>query len=113
MTSTLRRGVAGEDWSLPAAEWKVFWILWRLLPRPVERDDQWFHQHADEEFRLKRLDLDDDVTKETVIRHPAEDAISAIVHAANSVTIPLPGGAVASLGTKGIRQLDKPKNGEG
>ncbi len=33
--------VAGEDWSLRAAEWKVFWILWKAgRPGPARRRHQ-------------------------------------------------------------------------
>jgi len=64
--------------------------------------------------RLSRnLFTTSDSAQDTAISHPAQDAVAAILRASNRVTIPLPGGAVATLGTKGLRQLNKtPKDGE-
>ena len=119
----------------------VYYIRW---------NERWFSRHAEEEFKLKQLDLDvdraswmvemmvewqeekgsaippelidrlsrnlftaSDTREDAPVRHPAQDALSAILRVSNSVTIPLTGGAVATLGAKGLRQLDKvPKDGD-
>ena len=111
----------------------VFYIRWT---------DQWFRQHANQEFRLHHLALDVDragyatemlmewqedkggempavlVDRLTAglftdhaaaprVRHPSEDATAALLKAASSVRIEVPGLGEVALTGRGIRSLDK------
>ena len=111
----------------------IFYIRW---------NDQWFRQHADQEFRLQQLALDvdragyatemllewqedkggempavmvdrlttglfTDQTKVAAVRHPSEDITAALLKAASSVRIDLPGIGELSLPGRQIRKLDR------
>lgn len=111
----------------------IFYIRW---------NDQWFRQHADQEFRLQQLALDVDragyatemllewqedkgsempavlvdrlttglfvdQTKLAAVRHPSEDVTAALLKAASSVRIELPGIGEVSLPGRQVRKLDK------
>ena len=111
----------------------IFYIRW---------NDQWFRQHADQEFRLQQLALDvdragyatemllewqedkggempavmvdrlttglfTDQTKAATVRHPSEDITAALLKAASSVRLNLPGIGEISLSGRQIRKLDK------
>ena len=111
----------------------VFYIRW---------NDQWFRQHADQEFRLQQLALDVDragyatemllewqedkggempavmldrltaglFTDQTTVarvRHPSEDATAALVRAASSVRVEVPGIGELTLTGRKIRTLDR------
>lgn len=111
----------------------IFYIRW---------NDQWFRQHADQEFRLQQLALDVDragyatemllewqedkggemppvlvdrlttglfvdQTKVAAVRHPSEDVTAALLKAASSVRIVLPGIGEVSLPGRQVRKLDK------
>ena len=43
----------------------------------------------------------------TIVRHPAQDLLSALLRASTTVTVPIPGGGSATLNAKGIKQLEK------
>ena len=111
----------------------IFYIRW---------NDQWFRQHAEQEFRLQQLALDVDragyatemllewqedkggemppvmvdrltaglftnqATKERV-RHPSEDALTALLKAASSVRIAVPAIGEVSLTGRQIRRMEK------
>jgi hypothetical protein len=110
----------------------VYYIRWT---------DQWFRQHADEEFRLQRLALDfdraswvvemalewkqekgEEIPRELVerltanlftagsgseaLRHPAEDALAALLGISGVLKVNLPGGAgELTLDRKGLQKL--------
>ena len=111
----------------------VFYIRW---------NDQWFRQHADQEFRLQQLALDVDragyaaemllewqedkggempavmvdrlttglFTDQTTMaraRHPSEDVAAALLKAASSVRLDLPGIGEVTLTGRNIRKLDR------
>ena len=111
----------------------IFYIRW---------NDQWFQQHADQEFRLQQLALDvdragyatemllewqedkggempevmvdrlttglfTDQTKVPGVRHPSEDITAALLKAAASVRIQVPGVGEISLPGRQIRKLEK------
>ena len=111
----------------------IFYIRW---------NDQWFRQHAEQEFRLKQLALDVDrasyatemllewqedkggempavmVDRLTVglftdqtemkrVQHPSEDAITALLKAASSVRVDVPGIGEVSLTGRQIRKVDR------
>ena len=111
----------------------VFYIRWT---------DQWFRQHANQEFRLQKLALDVDragYTTEmllewqedkggeipavivdrlttglftdqavaTPVRHPSEDATAALMKAASSIQVNLPGIGEVALTGRQFRKLDK------
>ena len=111
----------------------IFYIRW---------NDQWFRQHAEQEFRLQQLALDvdragyaaemllewqedkdgempavmvdrltaglfTDQTKVERVRHPSEDAITALLKAASSVRVDMPGFGEVSLTGRQIRQVDR------
>ena len=111
----------------------VFYIRW---------NDQWFRQHAEQEFRLQQLALDvdragyatemllewqedkggempammvdrltaglfTDQTKVERVRHPSEDAIAALLKAASSVRVDVPGIGELSLTGRQIRKVDR------
>jgi hypothetical protein len=110
-----------------------FYIRW---------NDRWGQKHADEEFKLRRLELDVDRASwvvetalewkeergsqippellerlarnlfregeaEEPVRHPAEDAISAILAAATGVRLNVPGVGEVTLDRRGLRRLEK------
>lgn len=111
----------------------VFYIRWT---------DQWFRQHANQEFRLQQLALDvdragyatemllewqedkggeipavivdrlttglfTDQAVATPVRHPSEDATAALMKAASSIRVNLPGVGELTLTGRQIRKLDK------
>ena len=111
----------------------IFYIRW---------NDQWFRQHADQEFRLQQLALDvdragyatemllewqedkagdmpgvlvdrlttglfTDQTKAGAVRHPSEDITTALLKAASSVRLTIPGIGDVSLPGRQLRKLDK------
>ena len=111
----------------------IFYIRW---------NDQWFRQHAEQEFRLQQLALDvdragyatemllewqedkggempavmvdrltaglfTDQTKVERVRHPSEDAIAAVLKAASSVRVDVPGIGELSLTGRQIRKVDR------
>ena len=111
----------------------IFYIRW---------NDQWFRQHAEQEFRLQQLALDvdragyatemllewqedkggempammvdrlttglfTDQTKVERVRHPSEDAITALLKAASSVRVDMPGIGEVSLTGRQIRKVDR------
>ena len=111
----------------------IFYIRW---------NDQWFRQHAEQEFRLQQLALDVDranyatemllewqedkggempavmvdrltaglFTNQTEmkrVRHPSEDAITALLKAASSVRVDVPGIGEVSLTGRQIRKVDR------
>ena len=116
----------------------IFYIRWQ---------DRWSQSHIDEEFRLKRLDLDidraawlvemllewkaekeSDIPKELIdklgtglfeqmspgatIRHPVEDAVTALLSSSSTIKIPFAGGGEAVLDRKSMKEADdktKPK----
>jgi hypothetical protein len=120
----------------------VFYIRWV---------DSWFRQHADEEFRLKRMSPDvdraswvvetamewqqqnkgsipaqllDQLSRElfvtggppAVVRHPAEELLSAALATASGLKIKLPNGGEASFDRRAARKLqermEEPNAGE-
>ena len=111
----------------------IFYIRW---------NDQWFRQHAEQEFRLQQLALDVDrasyatemllewqedkggempavmVDRLTAglftdqmemkrVRHPSEDAITALLKAASNVRVDVPGIGEVSLTGRQIRKVDR------
>lgn len=111
----------------------IFYIRW---------NDQWFRQHAEQEFRLQQLALDvdrasyatemllewqedkggempavmvdrltaglfTDQTEMKRVRHPSEDAITALLKAASSVRVDVPGIGEVSLTGRQIRKVDR------
>ena len=111
----------------------IFYIRW---------NDQWFRQHAEQEFRLQQLALDVDrasyatemllewqedkggempavmvdrltaglFTNQTEmkrVRHPSEDAITALLKAASSVRVDIPGIGEVSMTGRQIRKVDR------
>ena len=111
----------------------IFYIRW---------NDQWFRQHAEQEFRLQQLALDvdragyatemllewqedkdgempavmvdrltaglfTDQTKVERVRHPSEDAITALLKAASSVRVDVPGIGEVNLTGRQIRKVDR------
>lgn len=111
----------------------IFYIRW---------NDQWFRQHAEQEFRLQQLSLDvdrasyatemllewqedkggempavmvdrltaglfTDQTEMRRVRHPSEDAVTALLKAASSVRVNVPGIGEVSLTGRQIRKFDK------
>ena len=111
----------------------IFYIRW---------DDQWFREHAEQEFKFQQLALDVDragcatemllewqedkggampavmmdrltgglftnQAKVERVRHPSEDAITALVKAASSVRVDVPGIGEVSLTGRQIRKVDR------
>lgn len=111
----------------------IFYIRW---------NDQWFRQHAEQEFRLQQLALDVDrasyatemllewqedkggempavmVDRLTAglftdqmemkrVRHPSEDAITALLKAASSVRVDVPSIGEVGLTGRQIRKVDR------
>lgn len=111
----------------------IFYIRW---------NDQWFRQHAEQEFRLQQLALDvdrasyatemllewqedkggempavmvdrltaglfTDQTEIKRVRHPSEDAVTALLKAASSVRVNVPGIGEVILTGRQIRKVDK------
>ena len=111
----------------------IFYIRW---------NDQWFRQHAVQEFRLQQLALDvdrasyatemllewqedkggempavmvdrltaglfTDQTEMKRVQHPSEDAITALLKAASSVRVDVPGIGEVSLTGRQIRKVDR------
>jgi len=111
----------------------VFYIRW---------NNRWFEKHSDEEFKLKRYEIDldraswlaemafewkkekgEEIPTELIERlsrnlfayeekeseplHPSEQLAEAILGAASSVSLKVPGGAEVHLDRKSIKALDK------
>ena len=109
----------------------IFYIRW---------NDQWFRQHAEQEFRLQQLALDvdragyatemllewqedkggempavmvdrltaglfTDQTKVERVRHPSEDATTALLKAASNIRVDVPGIGEVSLTGRQIRKV--------
>ena len=116
----------------------MFYIRWT---------DQWFRQHANQEFRLQQLALDvdragyatemlmewqedkggempavlvdrltaglfTDQTTATRVQHPSEDVTTALLKAASSIRVDVPGIGELTVTGRQVRKLDKKLAGE-